>query len=112
MFLLKPAYASCGLVEVYIRNASQKEVYLEVYAEEFKSGKWDYADPRAPVRATTIRSPFGRNSDRERCAFAVCPTSKANPTNREFARFEVSDYGGNWLIPHHLAWDGGCVASP
>jgi hypothetical protein len=51
---LSHEYLSCALVQFSIRNISQLEVYLEVYAEEFKSNAWtdvdysyDLRDPRS-----------------------------------------------------------------
>jgi hypothetical protein len=41
---LKATYPSCAKVSISIKNTSQKEVYLEVYAERFESGSWNYED--------------------------------------------------------------------
>jgi len=51
---LKPSYTSCELVTFSIKNISQQDLYLEVYAEKFESGSWteeaysyDIRDPRS-----------------------------------------------------------------
>jgi len=51
---LNHEYSSCALVQFSVRNLSQPEVYVEVYAEEFKSNAWsdvdypyDLRDPRS-----------------------------------------------------------------
>jgi len=51
---LKPPYTSCELVSFAVKNISQQELYLEVYAENFESGSWtegassyDIRDPRS-----------------------------------------------------------------
>jgi hypothetical protein len=41
---LNKEYPSCALVQFSVRNTSQLKVYVEVYAEEFKSSAWTYAD--------------------------------------------------------------------
>jgi len=41
---LKPAYTSCAQVNFSVKNTSQQDVYLEIYAERFESGSWDYED--------------------------------------------------------------------
>jgi hypothetical protein len=41
---LKPIYASCALVKFSVKNVSDQELYLEVYAEKFESGSWDDVD--------------------------------------------------------------------
>jgi len=41
---LKPTYTSCAFVSFAVKNISQQEVYIEVYAERFRSGSWDYED--------------------------------------------------------------------
>ncbi len=41
---LNHEYASCALVQFSVRNRSQQEVYVEVYAEQFKSNAWTYVD--------------------------------------------------------------------
>ena len=37
-------YTSCELVKFSVKNVSQQEVYLEVYAEKFESGAWENVD--------------------------------------------------------------------
>ena len=52
---LKPTYtSSCELVTFSIKNVSQQELYVEVYAEKFESGSWtedahsyDIRDPKS-----------------------------------------------------------------
>lgn len=39
---IKSAYTSCTYVSFSVKNISQQEVYVEVYAEQFESGSWDY----------------------------------------------------------------------
>ena len=39
---LKSTYPSCAYVSFSVKNISQQEVYVEVYAERFESGSWDY----------------------------------------------------------------------
>jgi hypothetical protein len=39
---IKSAYTSCTYVSFSVKNISQQEVYVEVYAERFESGSWDY----------------------------------------------------------------------
>src|SRR4029077_21276845 len=39
---LKSAYTSCTYVGFSVKNISLQEVYVEVYAERFESGSWDY----------------------------------------------------------------------
>jgi len=41
---LKHEYASCAVIQFSVRNTSQREIYVEVYAEEFKSNAWTYVD--------------------------------------------------------------------
>jgi hypothetical protein len=41
---LSHEYRSCALVQFSVRNTSQQEVYVEVYAEKFESGSWDDED--------------------------------------------------------------------
>ncbi len=41
---LKSGYTSCTYVSFSVKNISQQEVYVEVYAERFESGSWDYED--------------------------------------------------------------------
>jgi hypothetical protein len=41
---LKPVYTSCALVSFSVKNVSQQEVYVEVYAEKFESGSWNDVD--------------------------------------------------------------------
>ena len=41
---LNKEYPSCALVQFSVRHTSQLEVYVEVYAEDFKSNMWTYAD--------------------------------------------------------------------
>ena len=41
---LNPTYTSCELVTFSIKNVSQEELYVEVYAEKFDSGSWDDVD--------------------------------------------------------------------
>src|SRR6267142_1011326 len=41
---LKSAYASCALVSFSVKNTSQQELYVEVYAEIFESGSWNDVD--------------------------------------------------------------------
>ena len=47
---LGPTYTSCELVRFAIKNISQKELYVEVYAEQFESGSWNYADHPYDIR--------------------------------------------------------------
>ena len=51
---LSPAYRSCELVRFTVKNISQQELYVEVYAQKFDSGSWgdvdlpyDIRDPRS-----------------------------------------------------------------
>ena len=37
---LKPQYESCGVVEFSVRNTSQQDVYVEVYAEDLEGDFW------------------------------------------------------------------------
>jgi len=39
---LQSTYPSCAYVSFSVKNISQQEVYVEVYAERFESGSWDY----------------------------------------------------------------------
>jgi len=41
---LRHDYAACAVVQFSVRNRSQREIYVEVYAEEFKSNAWTYVD--------------------------------------------------------------------
>jgi hypothetical protein len=41
---LKSQYTSCASVSFSVKNSSKQEVYLEVYAERFESGSWNYED--------------------------------------------------------------------
>jgi hypothetical protein len=41
---LKPAYTSCALVRLSLKNVSGQDVYVEVYAEKFESGSWEDVD--------------------------------------------------------------------
>src|SRR6266849_4701520 len=41
---LGPTYASCELVNFSVKNVSQQELYVEVYAEKFESGSWENVD--------------------------------------------------------------------
>lgn len=41
---LKPEYTSCDYVSLSIKNISERDVYVEIYAERFESGSWDYED--------------------------------------------------------------------
>jgi hypothetical protein len=41
---LRSTYAPCELVNFSVKNVSQQEVYVEVYAEKFESGSWEYVD--------------------------------------------------------------------
>ncbi len=41
---LNHEYVSCALVHFSVRNTSQQEVYVEVYAEQFKANAWTYVD--------------------------------------------------------------------
>ncbi len=51
---LRQEYPSCALVQFSVRNIAQQEIYLEVYAEQFKANAWtdedwayDLRDPRS-----------------------------------------------------------------
>ena len=61
---LNREYPSCALVQFSVRNLSQPEVYVEVYAEEFKSNAWTDIDypydlryPRSRSIKRAMRSP-------------------------------------------------------
>lgn len=41
---LKSQYSSCAPMNFSIKNVSQQQVYVEVYAERFESGSWNYED--------------------------------------------------------------------
>jgi hypothetical protein len=41
---LNDEYPSCAIVQFSVRNISQRDVYWEAYAEEFKSNAWTYVD--------------------------------------------------------------------
>jgi hypothetical protein len=41
---LKSEYPSCGHVSFSVKNTSQQDVYVEIYAERFESGSWNYED--------------------------------------------------------------------
>ncbi|HKW65334.1 MAG TPA: hypothetical protein VJN89_22475 [Candidatus Acidoferrum sp.] len=41
---LKESYPSCALVDFSIRNTSPQEIHVEVYAESFHLGSWQYAE--------------------------------------------------------------------
>ncbi len=41
---LKSTYTSCAYVSFSVKNISQQEIYVEVYAERFESGSWNYED--------------------------------------------------------------------
>jgi hypothetical protein len=41
---LKSAYTSCTYVNLSIKNVSQQDVYVEIYAERFESDSWNYED--------------------------------------------------------------------
>jgi hypothetical protein len=57
-------YPSCALVQFSVRNTSQREVYVEVYGEEFKANAWtdvdfpyDLRDPRSLYVKRVIVNP-------------------------------------------------------
>lgn len=39
---LRPEYTSCGYINLAIKNISESDVYVEIYAEKFESGSWNY----------------------------------------------------------------------
>jgi hypothetical protein len=41
---LGPTYTSCAYVAFSVKNISQRDVYVEVYAERSESGSWKYED--------------------------------------------------------------------
>ncbi len=41
---LKSTYASCAHVSFSLKNISQEDLYVEVYAERLESDSWDYED--------------------------------------------------------------------
>ncbi len=47
---LRPSYTSCELVRFAVKNISQQELYVEVYAEKFESGSWNYVDHPYDIR--------------------------------------------------------------
>lgn len=41
---LRSTYTSCTCLSFSVKNISQQEVYVEIYAERFESGSWNYED--------------------------------------------------------------------
>jgi hypothetical protein len=47
---LRPSYTSCELVSFAVKNISQQELYVEVYAEKFESTTWTEVDFSHDIR--------------------------------------------------------------
>ena len=126
-----PAYPSCTFVKFLVRNASQQQIYIEIYAEKLESGSWrdadypyDLKDPRSLYAKRVLKNPdmlkpeaslpvtydrclqptFVKQDKNEFRNTIIEKDEKANQANQERIRIEIHLLEQGQLTPAKKMW--------